>query len=263
MAKKFLSLSAALLSALILVFGSVIPAYADEDATERSYKNSSTGYEAVVYDMADLLSDTEEKALLEDMKPITNYGSAAFISTDSNYSTTSYYAESMYREYFGKGSGTLFLIDMDNRELYIFSDGAIYKTVNNHYANSITDNVYRYASGQKYYACAQEVFTEISALLNGAKIAQPMKYICNGLLAIILALLTNYFLSRILSRTAKPGREALMASLTARCNITNSTVQFTGQTKVYDPPSSSSGGGGGHSGGGGGGHSGGGGGHRF
>ena len=61
MAKKFLSISAALLSALILVFGSVIPAYADEDATERSYKNSSTGYEAVVYDMADLLSDTEEK----------------------------------------------------------------------------------------------------------------------------------------------------------------------------------------------------------
>ncbi len=263
MVKKLLSLIPALLAAAALSLAFFVPAYADEDATERSYKNSSTGYEAVVYDMADLLSDTEEKALLEDMKPVTNYGNAAFISTDSNYSTTSYYAESMYREYFGTSSGTLFVIDMENHELYLKNDGAISKIVTNRYSTSIADNVYRYASGQKYYACAQEVFIEVSALLNGAKIAQPMKYMCNGLVAIILALLTNYFLSRILSRTAKPGREALMASLTARCNITNSAVQFTGQTKVYDPPSSSSGGGGGHSGGGGGGHSGSGGGHRF
>ncbi len=262
--KKFMSLIPALLAAVSLSFVSFVPVYADEDATERSYTNSSTGYEAVVYDMADLLSDTEEKALLDDMKAITTYGGAAFITTDSNYSSTSYYAESMYREYFGKGSGAVFVIDMDNREIYIFTDGEIHKTVNNHYATSISDNVYRYASAKKYYACAQEVFSEITTLLQGAKIAQPMKYICNGLLAVILALLTNYFLSRILSRTSKPGREALMASLTTRCNITNSVVQFTGQTKVYDPPSSSSsGGGGGHSGGGGGGHSGGGGGHRF
>ncbi len=265
MVKKIFSLSSAVLLAAMTFFASSICVFAEEsDVTERSYTNSSTGYEAVVYDMADLLSDTEEKALLDDMKAITTYGGAAFITTDSNYSSTSYYAESMYREYFGKGSGAVFVIDMDNREIYIFTDGEIHKTVNNHYATSISDNVYRYASAKKYYACAQEVFSEITTLLQGAKIAQPMKYICNGLLAVILALLTNYFLSRILSRTSKPGREALMASLTTRCNITNSVVQFTGQTRVYDPPSSSSssGGGGGHSGGGGG-SSGGGGGHRF
>ena len=265
MVKKIFSSSAAVLLAAMTFFASSICAFAEKaDVTERSYTNSSTGYEAVVYDMADLLSDTEEKALLDDMKAITNYGGAAFITTDSNYSSTSYYAESMYREYFGKGSGAVFVIDMDNREIYIFTDGEIHKTVNNHYATSISDNVYRYASAKKYYACAQEVFSEITTLLQGAKIAQPMKYICNGLLAVILALLTNYFLSRILSRTSKPGREALMASLTTRCNITNSVVQFTGQTRVYDPPSSSSssGGGGGHPGGGGG-SSGGGGGHRF
>ncbi len=263
--KDFLWIRRILTCILIFLVGlsSAFPVQAG-DATERSYKNSTTGYEAVVYDMADLLSDTEEKALLEEMQPITAYGGAAFVSVDINYTSTSVYAEDMYRQYFGKNSGTLFVIDMDNHQIYIFSDGAIYKIVNNQYATSITDNVYRYASNRKYYACAQEVFAEITTLLSGAKIAQPMKYICNGLLALILALLTNYVLSRILSRTAKPGRDALMASLTTRCNIYDPVVTFTNQTRVYDPPSSSSsGGGGGHSGGGGGGHSGGGGGHSF
>ena len=108
MVKKIFTSSAAVLLAAMTFFASSICAFAEEaDGTERSYTNSSTGYEAVVYDMADLLSDTEEKALLDDMKAITTYGGAAFITTDSNYSSTSYYAESMYREYFGKGSGAV------------------------------------------------------------------------------------------------------------------------------------------------------------
>lgn len=42
--------------------------------------------------------------------------------------------------------GTVFAIDMDNRNIWIHSDGAVYQVVTKGYADTVTDNVYRYAS---------------------------------------------------------------------------------------------------------------------
>ena len=151
---------------------------------------------------------------------------------------------------------------MDNREIYIFSDGAIYRTVTKSYAESITDNVYSYASKGNYYRCASEAFEQINTLLAGQKIAQPMKNISNVLLALILAALINYFLAMRTAGSAKASSKEILNSISTQFSFRNAQKCLTKQDKVYSPPSSSSGGG--HSGGGGGGHSsGGGGGHRF
>lgn len=85
-----------------------------------------------------------------------------------------------------------------------------------------------------------------------------MKYICNILLALILAMLINYLIVRSFAHMKKPDNEEILSGLFSKTMIHNPTTKFTHQTKRYDPPSSSSGhSGGGHSGGGGG-HSGGG-----
>ena len=151
---------------------------------------------------------------------------------------------------------------MDNREIYIFSDGAVYKTIRPSYADTITDNVYRYASNADYLSCAANAFSQIHTLLSGQKIAQPMKYISNLLLALILAALINYFVVRLSSRTAKPSDREILLAASAKFAFTNPQRQLTHQSKVYSPPSSGSSSGG-RSSGGGGGRSGGGGGHRF
>lgn len=222
--------------------------------------NSETGYEVIIDDEADLLSDDEEAALGEKMMEVTPYGNAAFVTVDSNYTTASSYAKDCYYDCFGYDSGTLFLIDMDNREIYIYSDGQVYRTITKSYANTITDNIYTYASDGDYFTCAYKAFEQAVTLLEGNRIAQPMKYISNAFLALLLALLINYFVVMLTSVAKKPGEKELLEATKHRCSLVNTEAVYTHTTKKYDPPSSSSSGGG-RSGGGGGG--GGGGGHSF
>lgn len=235
-------------------------------AETKTYTNKSTGYQVIVEDDADLLTDVEETALGKEMASITAYGSVAFKSIDYNpYYSTEDYIKNYYRDTFGSTSATVFLVDMDERNIWIHSNGTIYKTITKSYANTITDNVYKYASNGDYYTCAYTAFGQINTLLEGRKIAQPMKYISNAFLAIIVALLLNYFLVRSFSRAKKPSKDELLGKVFTQCNIANPSIRFIRQSRVYSPPSSSSGGssggGGGSSGGGGGG--GGGGGHSF
>lgn len=228
--------------------------------TLEAYINPDTGFEAVVEDNANLLTGEEGNHLLEQMKGITEYGNVVFHSTADNTSSAASYAEYMYHNRYGSASGTLFLIDMDNRMIYIFSDGTVYKTITKGYANTITDNVYTYASDSDYYTCASKVFEQELQLLQGGKIAQPMKYISNLLLAVILALLINYFVAQITSRQKKPSDYELMQGIFVVQKLENFNADFTHETRTYSPQSSGSSGGGG---GGGGGSSGGGGGHSF
>lgn len=254
--------AAAVLAVFVLSCSSVRAKISYADAV---YINEETGYGVYIDDGRDLLTDEEELALIEDMKPVTAYGNAAFVS-DAQYGDTKTFAANLYQSYFGTDSGTLFLIDMGARNIWIHSNGAVYRTVTTPYANTITDNVYRYASRGEYYACAAEAFSQISTLLAGGRISQPMRWITNALLAVIVSLLINFLLVRYKGRNVRPARKELIAATIVGLAATGLSMHLTNQTKRYSPRSSGSGGGGGGfsgGGGGGGGSHGGGGGHSF
>ena len=228
------------------------------------YTNPDTGYSVYLSDDEDLLTDGEERLLVRDMTPITEYGNVGFVSGDSGSQTARWYAESRYQSVFGTDSGTMLVIDMDEREIRIHSDGKVYRTITNAKANTITDNIYRYATREEYYLCAEHAFEEILSVLKGQRIAQPMKYLSNALLALILSVLLNFSWLKARAKKLKPKRAVVlavsgMAAVAAACKA----ERFIRQTKVYHSSSSGGGGGGRGGGGGGGGHSGGGGGHRF
>lgn len=227
------------------------------------YENAETGYEALIVDEADLLSSSEEAELLKEMEGIAEYSNIAFVSVDDNSYSTERLAEKLNEQYFGGESGIVFIIDMDNRYIWIDSMGGARNTIDDDYAQTITDNVYSYASDEDYYKCASKAFAQIHSLFEGQWIAQPMKYICNAFLAIALALLINYFIVRMLSRASKASSRQIMGGIFTKVDINNARANFTHQTKRYSPQSSGSSGGSSRSGGGGGGggHSGGG--HRF
>lgn len=221
-------------------------------------------------DDAGLLTEEETEELLPVMENITSYGNVAFKTIWENFDSADNYARSCFRSLFGQENGTLFLIDMDNRELWIFSDGAMYKTITKDNANTITDNVYRYASREKYGECAIEAFSQILSLLQGERIARPMKYISNAMLAVVMALLLNFGIVCFLTRIKKPADRELLQKMETAFSATSATATFRYETKVYDSQSSGSSGrsgrrsGGGRSSGGRrSGRSGGGGGHRF
>ena len=223
----------------------------------------------IIEDDADLLTDEQEKMLYDEIMPLTEFGVIAFKSINVNNTSTDLYARDYYHTLFGTQSGTLFLIDMSNREIFIFSDGNNYNIITTNKAYSITDNVYRYASRAEYYECASNAFKQIYALLNGYKIFEPMRYISNGFISIILAAFINFFIVMYKSKLKASGATEILKGCKVKFDITNIHPHQIGTRKVYSPQSDSGGsgfgssGGGFSGGGGGGGSSGGGGGHGF
>jgi uncharacterized protein len=235
--------------------------YADTSKT-----NGSTGYEAIVKDDADLMTDSEEKELLELLSDVTDYCNAAVVTIDENpYYNTQKYAENYSDSTFGGKSAVVFVVNMEDRYIYLDSAGSARSRITSSYADTITDNVYRYASKGDYYTCAYKAFEQVYTLMRGQRIAQPMKYISNALLAIALAMLINFILVKIKAGKHKASRQELLSGIFSSYQLHDATAVFSHQTRTYSPPSSDSGGGGssggGGGGGGGGGHSGGG--HSF
>lgn len=230
-----------------------------------TYRNQETGYTYVLDDQANFFSDAEKTSLEKIMGEITDYCNVAMVTTTMHYnSSTEDFAADYYDDVFGPHvSGTIFVIDRHLNEIYLYSDGQAHKTITNSRAYSITDNTYKYATadgGRDYYTCSYKTFEQVKTLMEGRRIAEPMKYICSALLAVILALLINYIIAMSLSRSRKADIKQVLAGTYTSTKVHNANARFINQTRVYDPPSSSSSGGGG---GGGGGHSGGGGGHSI
>ena len=231
------------------------------DNNDYKYVNEETNYSLVLEDNANLLSIEEREKLFEEMKPLTKYGHIGFVSTDNNMYSVDSFADNYYHSNFGTESGTIFVIDMSNRKIYIFSDGSNYRTVTKSKAYSITDNTYTYATRGDYYGCASLSFKQILTILDGGKIAEPMRYTSNIFIALTLAFFFCFLYILSKSKMAKASDRSIIDNCDIDFKIGETSVIKTGQHSVYSPQSSS--GGGSSGGGGGGGSSGGGGGHSF
>ena len=230
------------------------------DTNDYKYVNESTNFSATIDDKANLLTVEERVKLFEEIKPLTEYGHTAFVSIANNYSSVESFADSYYHSNYGTESGTIFIIDMSNRKIYIFSDGANYRTVTSAKAYSITDNTYTYATNKDYYGCASYSFKQIYTILSGGKIAEPMRYTSNIFIAITLAFFFSFLYILSKSKISKASDRSVVNNCDITFQIGATSAIKTGQHSVYSPQSSGSSGGGG---GGGGGSSGGGGGHGF
>ncbi len=232
---------------------------------EYKYENEETGFTATIDDGASLLNEQEKKDLLENMKKLTEFGHIAFVSVNENYSSTSSFSSDYYHDHYGAQSGSIFVIDMDNREIYIFSDGNNYRNISSAKAYSITDNTFRYASNEDYFHCAYYSFDQMYEVLNGRKIAEPMRFTSS----IFIALTLSFFISFLIVLSQTKIKKATIKEIVKNCDVKfeigETSAQKTGQHREYSPVSDGGGGssGGGGGGGGGGGSSGGGGGHSF
>ena len=243
---------------------------------EALYTNPVTGYSVYIIDDEDLLEEYDEARLAETMTDITSYGNAAF--TSGSYVGK----EELYRSYFGSDSGALFIVDMGSREITLWTNGAIYKRISRSYAGSIVDNVYRYASRGEYYTCADTAFSQVLTILEGGRIAQPMRYITSLFAALVLAITGNFIFVMFKKRAAGLARKKdvtlISGSLAKEVSAADAAASIAGGAaaaaitrvavtrtllKSRKTRASSGGSGGGSSGGGGGGGGGGGASHSF
>lgn len=258
--------AAILLLIFMLVFAPIFSAFADGGDTINY--TADNGNRVVIDDSAGLLSEGEKERLLENMKNVTAYGHAAFVTIDENKDTAEKYAKSGYFKLFGRQSGTLFLIDMDNRMIQFYSDGKFAKSINNTKSNEIADNIYKYAANEKYFECANEAFNQVLIVLRGGRLSVPMRHVTNALMAACLGLLLNFLLVTFNRKRNVSIKEIDKAQVIEgrgfreRTNfIKKISLKMISQKRTSHSDSSSDGGGGG--GGDGGGGSGSSGGHSF
>lgn len=261
-------IAAGLLALLLTLFCAV----GDAPAGQERHTDAESGYAWIIGDDAGYFSDADRKSLGELMAQITPHCNVILLTTTSHpYSRTFDYAEHYFDSCFGASAdGIVFVIDRNLNEIFLYTNGSIRSAITDSRAYSITDNTYLYATASHnydYYTCSYKTLEQALSLLEGRRIAQPMKYICSALLAVIVALLANYFVAMLLSRSRKASIREILTGVYSNVRVHQPNAVFTGQTKRYSPQSS--GGSGGSHGGGGGGHSsgggshGGGGGHRI
>ena len=236
MRKSALRLLLLLFALCLLLMGSAL----GYEETLR-WDDPATGHSAVLIDELGLLSAEEQARLLEDMKPLTEFGSVAFWTTEDYASNEIEQARLTRRELFGFDDAAIFAVNMNIRKLTIQSYGSMYDVLTKSRANTITNNVRRYATKGDYYEAARRAFSQMLSLMRGNRIAQPMKHFSNACIALMLGLIL--MLSRVFKTVSRRAPETdELVVLAARPVVFNSPqLTYTGEDREYSPPSSDSG----------------------
>ena len=246
-----------MLSFLVVGSDCAVHVHASEKDQDDSY---SYHYKVIIKDYANVLTKSQEAQLTETMQETARYCNVFCETSDFIFGSSADYAESAYKRELDTRDGVMFLIDMRNRQIYIYSYGEPYRIITKTNAYTITDNVYEYASEEKYFECANEAFRQINTLLAGEEISRPMKHISNILLAIIFSILLNYLLLKKTSKVHDMGSKNLLIGTKVSYNMNHKYDMLT-ETRSTRSGSGGHGGiggrgfGGGGIGGGGGGHS--------
>lgn len=263
MIKKISAVMIAILTLINISFASLYNTTPKVDASEK------------VYDFAELFSDSEEKEIYNDIIEFTNtYNLDAVVVTINynNKSSAMAYADDFY-DYnnFGVGSthdGILFLIDMDNREMWMSTTGTAQLIYDDYRIDKILDATYDKIANKDYYGCASEFVKESSYYAKlGIPSTNKNAYIdengdyhvknnytsvhsANFTLAFIVAgIITLVFMLIVFSKhkMIRKATEAKQYLENFRISNRRDIFLYTHTAKTYIPPSDSSSSGGGSS----------------
>ena len=210
--------------------------------------NVSLDYQIIIEDDANLLTESEELELRYKMARLTEFGNVIFKTTNTTINTTSLsYIKNYYYSKFGNNNGVAFYIDMNSRYLCACATGVLDEKITNSKCDSIMDNVYKYATNGDYYTCAVKTYEQMERVLNGQRISESMKYICNAILSIMISLFVSFGIFILSSRNKKASRNDLVKECISSLEYSPIEVTRAGTRRVYSPRSESSSSGGGHS----------------
>lgn len=217
---------AALLMGVVLVFS--VPALASQETanpaasltqTDAVLMNpeDTTSFPIIIHDELDLFTPGQETELAEQMKPVAQYGAVAVWTTQQpgqvDAKAMTYYSEHIGAQM--EDSGVLFMIDMDQRQIYLFSRGQIGQQVTRSDAYAITTDISHFATQQDYAGCATEAFRRVHLLLDGQEVFSIMRLICSGLIGLAAGLMIAYGFIRKCSiqRPVKNGKRTSILNL--------------------------------------------------
>lgn len=116
-----------------------------------------------VVDDADLLSYDEEQeiqSMLDEFAEESGWTLFAVTTDDANGMTSEEYADDYVDQNAFEENGVCFLIDMDNREIYMSTTGSAIRILTDHRIDSIMDDSYEYAGDGEYVKCFETMIRE-------------------------------------------------------------------------------------------------------
>ena len=159
-----------------------------------TWKNSKTGSRAVIEDELDLLTAAEERKILDNMIPLTEYGSVAFWSTREESVDVQTQAEEKRRALFGEESSCIVVINKAYQQLSIQSRGQLAKVVTSARAGRIAARGSTDLTRGQTYNAVSEAFSQIGTLTGSSKAAAHLRVFCNLFLSLMIGLtLTSVF----------------------------------------------------------------------
>ena len=147
-------------------------------SAETDAETKNTDYRLYMQDDADLMTDEEEQRLLGVMEGLLPRANVAFLSTRSGGGSTSQKALD-YRDNILRLPRQipliLLIIDMQNREIYLFSQGEVEKVVTRSSATAITEEAAVYLKKGNYYLGAEKAFDLTKDLFATRTVSSPMR----------------------------------------------------------------------------------------
>ena len=135
-----------------------------------------------VFDQADLFLEEEEKELQQAIDALREKMDmdAAVVTAEENPGSAQAYADDFYEAHgFGTGSGhdgALLLIDMDNRELCISTEGKMVRYLTDSRIEAVLDDMYGYAAAGDYYQAAGAFMEDLEVCYDNGIAADQYNY---------------------------------------------------------------------------------------
>lgn len=122
----------------------------------------------IVVDQADLLSDREEQMLGEKARELAEEWNQDFVLVTTSYAkgkTTGEYADDYY-DYNGyRENGVLYLIDMDNRNVWISTSGAMIRFLTDYRIELVIDAGYEELKAGNYAECMMNMLEQTESYM--------------------------------------------------------------------------------------------------
>ena len=159
-----------------------------------TWKNSKTGFRAVIEDELDLLTAAEERKILDNMIPLTEYGSVAFWSTREESADVQTQAEEKRHALFGEESSSIVVINKAYQQFSIQSRGQLAKVITSARAGRIAARGSTDLTRGQTFNAVSEAFSQIGTLTGSSKTAANLRMFCNLFLSLMTGLtLTSVF----------------------------------------------------------------------
>lgn len=121
-----------------------------------------------VFDMADLLTDSEEEELRIFAEKYEAYGiSIVFMTTEvTGGKTTQNFSNDFYDGNHFRPDGIMFSIDMENREIYIDTVGECIAMISDSRISGVLEDSFEYATEGRYAKCLNEMSESICKVID-------------------------------------------------------------------------------------------------